>query len=138
MITMLHRWGGRTSAPLIALCRAQIGEARFCGSVCLSVPRTVTAHGPTPATRTSVLAKRFIKPHELRDTPTNHRFLRHRRLADIYMGPDAPKGKEKNWIPTVAGKGWFPYFRLYSPKKAFMDRSWVLPDEVLYSSHLRI
>ena len=48
--------------------------------------------------------------------------------VDIYMGPDAPKGKEKNWIPTVAGKAWFPYFRLYSPKQAFMDRSWVLPD----------
>ena len=48
--------------------------------------------------------------------------------ADIYMGPDAPAGKEKNWIPTVAGKAWFPYFRLYSPKQAFLDRSWVLPD----------
>jgi hypothetical protein len=48
--------------------------------------------------------------------------------VDIYMGPDAPKGKEKNWIPTLAGKAWFPYFRLYSPKKAFLDRTWVLPD----------
>jgi len=47
---------------------------------------------------------------------------------DIFMGPDAPKGKEKNWIPTVPGKAWFPYFRLYSPKKAFLDRTWVLPD----------
>jgi hypothetical protein len=44
------------------------------------------------------------------------------------MGPDALKGKEKNWIPTVPGKAWFPYFRLYSPKKAFLDRTWVLPD----------
>jgi hypothetical protein len=40
--------------------------------------------------------------------------------VDIYMGPDAPTGKEKNWIPTVPGKAWFPYFRLYSPKKAFL------------------
>jgi hypothetical protein len=48
--------------------------------------------------------------------------------VDIYIGPDAPKGKEKNWIPTVPGKAWFPYFRLYSPKKAFLDRTWVLPD----------
>jgi hypothetical protein len=24
--------------------------------------------------------------------------------VDIYMGPDAPKGKEANWIPTVPGK----------------------------------
>ena len=47
----------------------------------------------------------------------------------IYIGPKKPEGdKAKNWVPTVAGKAWFPYFRLYSPKKAFMDRSWVLPD----------
>jgi hypothetical protein len=48
--------------------------------------------------------------------------------VDIYIGPDAPEGTEKNWIPTVVGKAWFPYFRLYSPKKAFLDRTWVLPD----------
>ncbi|MFK5920813.1 MAG: DUF1254 domain-containing protein [Verrucomicrobiota bacterium] len=47
----------------------------------------------------------------------------------IYIGPDKPAGdKSKNWIPSVGGKAWFPYFRLYSPKKAFLDRSWVLPD----------
>ena len=48
--------------------------------------------------------------------------------VDIYMGPDAPKGNKQNWVPTVAGKAWFPYFRFYSPKQAFMDRSWILPD----------
>ncbi len=47
----------------------------------------------------------------------------------IYIGPDKPAGdKAKNWIPTVAGKAWFPYFRLYSPKQAFLDRTWILPD----------
>ena len=30
--------------------------------------------------------------------------------------------------PTEAGRAWFPYFRLYSPKQAFLDRTWVLPD----------
>jgi hypothetical protein len=49
--------------------------------------------------------------------------------VDIYFGPDKPEGdKSKNWIPTEAGRAWFPYFRLYSPKQAFMDRSWVLSD----------
>jgi hypothetical protein len=49
--------------------------------------------------------------------------------VDIYFGPDKPAGdKAKNWIPTEAGRAWFPYFRLYSPKKAFLDRTWVLPD----------
>ncbi len=49
--------------------------------------------------------------------------------VDIYMGPDQPKGDlVKNWIPPVGGKAWFPYFRCYSPKQAFLDRTWVLPD----------
>ncbi len=40
-----------------------------------------------------------------------------------------PSGERaKNWIPTEAGRAWFPYLRLYSPKKAFLDRKWVLPD----------
>ena len=47
----------------------------------------------------------------------------------IYIGPDKPAGeKAKNWIPTVPGKAWFTYFRLYSPTEAFMERTWVLPD----------
>lgn len=49
--------------------------------------------------------------------------------VDIYIGPDKPAGdKAKNWIPTEPGRAWFPYFRLYSPTSAFLDRSWVLPD----------
>jgi len=30
--------------------------------------------------------------------------------------------KEKNEIKTVAGKGWFPYLRFYSPTEAFFDK----------------
>jgi len=48
--------------------------------------------------------------------------------VDLYFGPTAPKGFEKNWIPTVAGKAWFPYFRLYGPTEAYINRTWVLPD----------
>jgi len=48
--------------------------------------------------------------------------------VDLYFGPVAPEGKEQNWIPTVANKAWFPYFRLYSPQQAFLDKTWVLPD----------
>ncbi|MGB3712832.1 MAG: DUF1254 domain-containing protein [Candidatus Promineifilaceae bacterium] len=47
---------------------------------------------------------------------------------DLFFGPAAPAGKEVNWIPTAAGKAWFPYFRLYSPQQAFLDKSWILPD----------
>jgi len=44
--------------------------------------------------------------------------------VDIYFGPQAPKGKEKNWIKTVPGKGWFTYLRFYSPTEAFFDQTW--------------
>ena len=46
----------------------------------------------------------------------------------LYFGPTAPAGKEKNWIKTLPGKGWFTYFRLYGPTQPYFDRSWVLPD----------
>lgn len=47
----------------------------------------------------------------------------------LYIGPDKPEGdKAKNWIQTVPNKAWFPYFRLYSPKKEFLDKTWILPD----------
>ena len=48
--------------------------------------------------------------------------------VDIYCGPVAPAGFEKNWIPTVPGKNWFAYFRFYNPTEAYFDRSWPLPD----------
>ncbi|MGO8926712.1 MAG: DUF1254 domain-containing protein [Limisphaerales bacterium] len=48
--------------------------------------------------------------------------------VDLYVGPKAPAGLEKNWIPSVPGKAWFPYFRLYAPIEAHFDRTWILPD----------
>jgi hypothetical protein len=48
--------------------------------------------------------------------------------VDVYCGPKAPAGFEKNWIPTVPGKNWFAYFRFYQPTAAYFDRSWPLPD----------
>ncbi|CAG9231464.1 conserved exported hypothetical protein [Paraburkholderia tropica] len=48
---------------------------------------------------------------------------------DIYFGPDAPRGHEKNWIRTVPGKGWFTLLRFYGPLKPFFDKSWK-PDDI--------
>jgi len=48
--------------------------------------------------------------------------------VDIYCGPHAPAGHEKNWIPTVTGRNWFAYFRFYNPTAAFFERSWPLGD----------
>jgi len=50
--------------------------------------------------------------------------------CDIYFGPSAPAGKEKNWIQTVPGKGWFTYIRLYGPLEPFFDQTWK-PDDIL-------
>jgi len=43
---------------------------------------------------------------------------------DLYFGPEAPKGKEANWIQTVPKKGWFCLLRLYSPTEAWFDKTW--------------
>jgi hypothetical protein len=48
--------------------------------------------------------------------------------VDLYFGPEPPQGKESNWVQTMRGKAWFPYFRLYSPTQQFLDKSWILPD----------
>lgn len=49
--------------------------------------------------------------------------------ADIFFGPQEPKEKG-NWIRSVPGKGWFPFFRLYSPTEAYFDQTWKLEDIV--------
>ena len=49
--------------------------------------------------------------------------------VDLFFGPSLPAGApESNWIQTIAGKGWFSYFRLYAPTQPFFDRSWALED----------
>jgi hypothetical protein len=48
--------------------------------------------------------------------------------VDLYVGPTEPKGLEQNWIPSVPGKAWFAYFRLYGPTEAHFDKKWTLPD----------
>jgi hypothetical protein len=48
--------------------------------------------------------------------------------VDLYTGPKAPKGQEANWIPTVAGKGWFPFFQFSGPDEPLYEKTWKLPD----------
>ncbi|RFM27662.1 DUF1254 domain-containing protein [Deminuibacter soli] len=47
---------------------------------------------------------------------------------DLYFGPTAPAGKEKQWIKTIPNKGWFAYFRIYGPEDAAFNGSWK-PDD---------
>jgi hypothetical protein len=48
--------------------------------------------------------------------------------VDIYFGPQAPAGKETNWIYTAPGKTFFPAMRFYDPDKPLFDKTWKLPD----------
>jgi hypothetical protein len=48
--------------------------------------------------------------------------------VDLYIGPQAPQGKEANWVATVAGKGFFCYFRLYGPTGDYFNKNWRLGD----------
>ena len=48
---------------------------------------------------------------------------------DVFFGPEAPAGKEKNWVQTVPGMGWHMLFRLYGPEQAWFDKTW-RPGEV--------
>ncbi|MDX2433017.1 MAG: DUF1214 domain-containing protein [Desulfobacterales bacterium] len=47
---------------------------------------------------------------------------------DIHFGPNAPAGKENQWVKTIPGKGWFTYVRMYGPEGPLFDGSYKLPD----------
>ncbi len=44
--------------------------------------------------------------------------------VDVYFGPEAPKGKESNWIQTIPGKGWNTILRLYGPLEPWYQKTW--------------
>ena len=48
--------------------------------------------------------------------------------VDVYFGPSAPEGMEKNWVPTNPNKGFFLVFRFYGPTEGYIDKTWVLND----------
>jgi hypothetical protein len=43
--------------------------------------------------------------------------------VDIYFGPNAPKGKEGNWLPTDPKRRFFMLARFYGPKPELYDGS---------------
>jgi hypothetical protein len=44
--------------------------------------------------------------------------------TDLELGPTAPAGKERNWLATVPGKGYFAVLRLYGPTADAIDKRW--------------
>ena len=46
----------------------------------------------------------------------------------VYFGPEAPKGQEGNWVQTMPKKSYNVLLRLYGPKQAWFDKTWVPGD----------
>jgi len=46
------------------------------------------------------------------------------KSVDVYFGPEAPAGKENNWIQTIPGKGWNVILRLYAPLEPWFAQTW--------------
>ncbi len=44
--------------------------------------------------------------------------------VDVFFGPQAPAGKESNWVQTVPGQTWFTILRLYGPLEPWFKRTW--------------
>jgi hypothetical protein len=47
---------------------------------------------------------------------------------DLWFGPEAPEGKEKNWVKTIPGEGWEILLRLYGPLEPYFEGTWK-PDD---------
>jgi hypothetical protein len=43
---------------------------------------------------------------------------------DVFFGPEAPAGKDANWLQTLPGKSWFIILRMYGPLQAWIDQTW--------------
>lgn len=50
--------------------------------------------------------------------------------VDVFFAPETPAGKEKNWIKTLPGEGWFILIRFYGPLEPFFDQTWK-PDDIV-------
>ena len=44
--------------------------------------------------------------------------------VDVWFGPEAPEGREANWIQTIPGKGWWACLRLYGVLESWFDKTW--------------
>ncbi len=64
------------------------------------------------------------QPYPSKNNKRDEMIINEDGSLDLYFGPEAPEGKEANWIQTVPQKGWFSLLRLYSPTEAWFDKTW--------------
>ncbi len=43
---------------------------------------------------------------------------------DVYFAPEAPVGKEGNWLQTNRDKSWFVILRMYGPLEPWINKTW--------------
>jgi hypothetical protein len=48
--------------------------------------------------------------------------------VDLWLGPTAPKGWERNWLPTDPSRRYELMARFYGPEPALFDGSWKLQE----------
>jgi len=48
--------------------------------------------------------------------------------VELWLGPAAPKGWERNWLPTDPNSRFELMARFYGPEPALFDQSWKLLD----------
>jgi len=66
--------------------------------------------------------------HPTRASNTPELVMNEDGSVDIWFAPEAPEGKESNWIPTKAGGRFELVFRFFGPEPPLFDKTWVLPD----------
>ena len=96
----------------------------------LRVPANVPAANFWSLTIYDVATRCLIdNPQRKADRSSRHDLVKNSDGSiDLYVGPEAPAGFENNWVPSVKGKAWYSYFRLYGPEEAHFNKTWTLPD----------
>jgi hypothetical protein len=111
-----------------------MSKMRICGIILLAVSTMVTGTGAVSAqsqTSAPPPSTTVPPPPPMQSLPRPD-FRYKGQVGRTYQDSDPPTfpQKEKNWIKTVPGKGWFPYLRFYSPTEAFFNQTWK-PDDIV-------
>jgi len=97
---------------------------------CLHVPADVPASQFWAATVYDLATAGFVKSSPRVEANSYDTGLAKNADGSInlYVGPQAPPGKEANWIYTAPGARWFMTFRFYGPTEALFAKRWRLQD----------
>ena len=124
---MISQVPGRGAAYYVAFNDAEgqplTGDASYRLTLPADVPAenfwSLTLYEAENASGLSTEARRFPSLGS-RDKPA----LNGDGTIDLYVGPEAPEGKEANWLATAPDRGFFAILRLYGPGERAIDYSW--------------